>query len=196
MLTPAVRTLVEQAFIHGLHDPAKRPLAADWERFLVRMTDSLVVCENKRCPLGVFVLQPQRPARCPACNTPLRNLPYVPILNFYQPRRGRKGHFTSDRGYVMVGWHGRTLHVWHAEPSQAPGPDVDHSPKATLEFDHRQAKWYLRNADLPDVCLLDSASGHQEVSPGKRVELTHGARLLLGPPDQCRLAYVQMLKLI
>jgi DNA-binding helix-hairpin-helix protein with protein kinase domain len=195
MLTPAVQHLVERAFVHGLHNPAKRPSAADWERFLVRMTDSIVVCQNKKCPLGAFILQPQRPARCPACNTPLKNPPYVPILNFYQPRGGRKGHFQNDRGYALVGWPGRALHVWHASPSQAPGPGVDHNPKATLEFDHRQGKWYLQNADLADVHLLDSVSGHQDVNPGKRVELTDGARLLLGPPDRCRLAYVQMLKL-
>ena len=195
MLTPAVQGLVEKAFIHGLHNSAKRPSGADWERFLVRMTDSIVPCENRKCPLGAFVLQPQRPARCPACNRPLRNPPYVPILSFYKPRGGRKGHFTNDRGYVMIGWHGRTLHAWHVDPGQDPGPGVDHSAKATLEFDHRQAKWYLSNADLPDVRLLDGVSGHQDVSPGKRVELTHDARLLLGPPDQCRLAHVQMLRL-
>jgi len=95
----------------------------------------------------------------------------------------------------MVGWHDRNLHVWHVDAAQAPGPGVDHNPKAMLEFDRRQSKWYLRNADLPDVRMLDGVSGHQDVSPGKRVELTHGARLLLGPPHQCRLAYVQMLKL-
>lgn len=195
MLTPAVQELVENAFILGLHNPARRPSAADWERFLVRMTDSIVPCQNTRCPLGTFVLQPQRLARCPACNTPLRSLPYVPILNFYRPRRGRKGHFQNDRDYTMVGWHGRTLHVWHADAAQAPGPGVDHNPKAMLEFDRRQSKWYLRNADMPDMCLLDGVSGHQDVSPGKRVELTHGARLLLGSPHQCRLVYVQMLKL-
>jgi len=193
MLTPAVQDLVEKAFVHGLHNPDKRPSAADWERFLVRMTDSIIPCENQQCPLGAFVLQPNRPARCPLCNSPLRGLSHLSILNFYQPRRGRKGHFTNDRGYVMVGWPGRTLHVWHADPTQTPGPGVDHRPKATLEF--QQGKWYLKNADLPDVRLLDGGSGHQEVSPGKQVELTDGARLLLGPPDRCRLAYVQMWKL-
>lgn len=194
MLTPAVQDLVEKAFVHGLHDPGKRPSAADWERFLVRMTDSIVACENSKCPLGAFVLQPHLPARCPACNTPLRNPPNVPILNFYQPRRGRKGQFTSDRGYLMVGWHGRTLHVWHAE-CRGPGPDVDPSPKACLEYDHRRGQWYLKNIDLPEVRLLDGVRGHEEVSPGKRVELTEGSQLLLGPPSTCRLVYVQMLKL-
>lgn len=195
MLTPAVQELIEKAFVHGLHSPTKRPSAADWERFLVRMTDAIVACENKRCLLGDFVLQPHKPARCPACNTPLRNPPYIPILNFYQPRGGRKGHFQNDRGYAMVGWPGRTLHIWHASPAQTPGPNVDHNPKARLEFDQRRGKWYLQNADLPDVRLLDGAIGQQEVNPGKRVELVDGARLLLGPPEQCRLAYVEMLKL-
>jgi hypothetical protein len=159
------------------------------------MSDSIVACSNNRCFLDAFVVNPRQPVRCPACNKPLTELPYIPILHFYRPQGGRKGHFQNDQGYLMVGWHGRTLHTWHASPSQFPGPGIDQNPKAVLEFDPRRAKWYLRNVDLPDMRVLDGVSGHQDISPGQQVELADGARLILGPPDQCRLAFVQMLKL-
>ncbi len=194
VFTPAVQDLIEKAFIHGLHNPAKRPAAAYWERELTHMTDSLVPCANKKCPLGAFVLQPHLSARCPICGTKLKNIPYLPVFNFYRPRYGKKGHFQNDRGYVMIGLHGRTFHKWHAEPAQAPGPGVDHSPKAVLEFDNRRSKWYFKNTDMPEVCLLDSIKGHQDVHPGQRIEITDGMRILFGPPNQCRLAYIQMLK--
>lgn len=195
MVTPAVQELVQGAFVEGLHNPDRRPSAANWERFLVRMADSIVECQSKTCPLGAYVLQPQRPVRCPTCKTPLTNPPRLPILSFYKPRRGRKGHFTNDRGYVVVGWPGRALHVWHADPAQVPGPGVDYSLKAAFKYDHRRAKWYLQNAALPNMRLLNGPSGQDEVKLGQQVELTDGARLLLGAPDTSRIAYVQMLKL-
>jgi DNA-binding helix-hairpin-helix protein with protein kinase domain len=194
MVTPALQELILQAFVEGLHNPAKRPQAAQWERFLMRMSDSVVKCDNPKCSLGAFVLLPQRAShRCPACNTPLKGSTTLPILNFYKPRGGRKGEFTNDRGYVLVGWHDRTLHLWHTDAAIEHRPSIDQRPKAVLKYE--KGKWYLLNLDLPEVRLLDSVGGKQDIAPGQRVELVDGARLLLGPPDHCRLAYVQMLKL-
>ncbi len=195
MLTPAVRDLVKQAFVDGLHNPNKRPQAIRWAQALIRMTDSIVPCENKKCPLGSFIIQPHQKgiAQCP-CGQRLKNPAFLPILNFYRPQRGRKGNFQNDQGYVLVGWHSRPLHVWHASPGDF-GPDADQNPKATFEFDHRRSKWYLQNIDLAEARLLDGVKGKQDIHPGKKVELVDGMRLLLGPPDQCRLAYIQMLKL-
>ncbi len=196
MFTPAVQKLIEKAFIHGLHDPSKRPSAEDWERYLLRMTDSIVPCANKQCFLDGFVLQPHQQTRCPVCHAPLRQFPYLPVLHFYKPRGGRKGLFQNDQHYVLVGWPGRVLQIWHADPTQDPSrANVDRQVKATLEFEQRHSKWYFHNIDLADVRLLDRTKGHQDIHPGKQAEVTDGTRLLLGPPNQCRLAYVQMLKL-
>lgn len=111
LLTPAVQRLVERAFVEGLHDPERRPTAAEWERDLVRMADALVPCTNPACPLQAFVLPQSTPAHCPACGTSLDNPPLVPVLHFYRPAAGNRGEFRNDDGYVLVGWPGRTLHV-------------------------------------------------------------------------------------
>ncbi|MBN1875395.1 MAG: hypothetical protein JXA33_14290 [Anaerolineae bacterium] len=193
LLTPAVQKLVERAFVQGLHTPTRRPLAADWERFLLRMWDSVVPCANPDCPLKAYILHPGQKAQCPACHTPLQNPSYLPILHFYRPRHGQAGHFFNDRGYVMVGWPERALYAWHADPVCAPGPGVDVGRKAVLKW-HRNT-WYIENLDLPEARVLSSTGGHQVLRPGgDAAPLSNGARLLLGPPDQCRLAYVEMLR--
>jgi len=195
LLSPAVQKLVERAFVQGLHDPTKRPSAADWERFLLRMQDALVTCENPLCPLGSFVLNIEtRNFVCP-CGKPMTKFSHVPILHFYQPKRGQKGHFQNDQSYIMVGQPDRNLYIWHADSAQAPGPGIDHQPKATLKFNYRGNKWHFKNIDFAEAHLLDPASKSQEISPGAQVELTDGVRLLLGPPDKCRLAYVEMVKI-
>ncbi len=195
MLTPEVQELVRRAFVDGLHDASLRPQAADWERFLIRMGDSVIPCSNPKCPMGVFVFQPHRPARCPVCNTSLHTFTQLPLLNFYRPRGGRQGEYSSDRGYTLVGWPGRPLYLWHAYADKNPGPGVDERPQARLDFDPRESAWYLQNLELPDVRLLDSHEGVREVGPGQRARLNDGARLLLGAAEQSRLAYVQLVKL-
>lgn len=195
MVTEAVQKLIRRAFVEGLHTPMLRPLAAEWERDLSRMLDSLVKCHNPQCPVGEFVLQPyQKSCRC-VCGTPLTKPSYLPILTFYAPWRGRKGQFQPDRGYQMIGQPGRTLHEWHAKPTtQYEDPRVDHRPKAEVLFN--RSKWFLKNLDFAELQIIDmSGNKTQAIRPGQQVELKDGLSLLLGPPDTSRLIYVQMLKL-
>jgi serine/threonine protein kinase len=194
LLTPAVQHLVERAFVDGLHQPAKRPSAAEWERALHRMRDALVYCENKDCPLGTFVLSSSNQPTC-LCGTPITRTPCLPILHFYRPRHGRVGHFQNDRDYFLVGQNKRHLYIWHADPTQSPGPNVDDTPKAILRYNGRWEKWYFKNSALPDVRLLTPNRSDIAIPPGTQTELVDGARLLLGPPDRCRLAYVRMMRM-
>jgi len=116
----------------------------------------------------------------------------MPLLNFYRPRGGMKGHFSNDQGHVLVGQPDLTLHLWHATGGLAGDPSIDGRPKA--EFHFQKQKWYLKNLDLPELSLLGRGRGYQAVPPGQEIELSDGARLLLGPPEHCRMAYVQMIK--
>lgn len=192
LFTPAVQDLIRRAFIDGLHQPEKRPSAAEWEQALERMRDALVPCTNKSCWLDQFVLHTNQPASCPLCGQPLTAVSTVPLLRFYRPRGGMKGHYQSELGYTFVGLPNRTLHMWHATTAQAGDPAIDRLPKA--EFRWHKQKWYLKNLDLPEMRVLAQGCGQIIVRPGQEIEITDGARLLLGPPDQCRLAYVQMIK--
>jgi len=191
VFTPAVQEIVRRAFIDGLHQPERRPTAVEWERALERMRDALVPCANKKCGLDKFVLQANRPI-CPLCSQPVSSVNSMPLLNFYRPRGGMKGHFSNDQGHVLVGQPDLTLHLWHATGGLAGDPSIDGRPKA--EFHFQKQKWYLKNLDLPELSLLGRGRGYQAVPPGQEIELSDGARLLLGPPEHCRMAYVQMIK--
>lgn len=192
MLTPAVQRLVEKAFVEGLHDPEKRPAAAEWERDLVRMADALVPCANPSCPLQAFVLPTSAPAHCPACDTVLDNPPLIPVLHFYRPVAGNRGEFRNDDGYILVGWPARTLHIWHLEADRLPGPGVDASPKARLEYDPATRRWSLVNEAIAGLRILGEAGQHQQVPIGSSCELVSETQLLLGEGDHARLAYVQL----
>lgn len=189
--TPALQEVVRRTFVDGLHHPENRPTAVEWERALERMRDALVPCINQKCYLDKFVFHASRPV-CPACGQPVSGVKSVPLLSFYRPRGGFKGHFSSDLGHTLVGQPNRTLHLWHATGGLAGDPSVDGRPKA--EFHLQKEKWYLKNVDLPDLSLLGCGHGYQTVKPGQEIELSDGVRLLLGPPDHCRMAYVQMVK--
>ena len=195
VFTPAVQRLVERAFVEGLHDPAKRPAAAQWERDLVRMADALVPCANPSCPLQAFVLPASGRAQCPACGTVLDSPNLVPLLHFYCPVAGKRGEFRNDDGYILVGWPGRTLHIWHLEADRLPGPGVDTSPKAHLEYDPATRRWSLVNEAIAGLRILGEAGQHQQVPTGSSCELVNEMQLLLGEGDDARLAYLQLANL-
>ena len=192
VLTPGVQGLVKQAFGKGLHNPKQRPSAANWERFLTRMIDSVVPCDSPQCPVGSYVFLPGQTLACPACGTPTRSVSTLPILHMHSPS-GRNGYFSSDLHYKVVGWPGRDFHIWHAIPGKMPGPGVDLDVKAQIDYDSQRKEWYFVNKDLAEVRMLDS-TGHKEIAPGKRQKITDGVRLLLGPPKDCRMAYVEMIQ--
>jgi DNA-binding helix-hairpin-helix protein with protein kinase domain len=192
LLPPAVAELVRQAFVDGLHNADKRPTAAVWIQSLQRMLDEIVPCNNPKCHRGATVVYPNQRGlpRC-TCNQPINAPPVIPIFYFHRPVSGRVGQFLPDQGYYLVGWPGRTLHDWHAIPND-PGPETDESPKARLDYDANNHKWYLTNLDFPELYLLDKYKGRYDIRQKQRVEIQHDMRLLFGPPRETRLAHIQM----
>lgn len=195
ILTPAVQRLIERAFIDGLHEPEKRPTAAEWERDLVRMADLIVPCSNAKCPLKAFVLPEATSVGCPACDTPLNNPPVLPILHFYRPIMDSKGEFQNDDGYVFVGWPGHVLHVWHTDATKAPGPGVDTTAMARLAFDAAGGRWKLTNEAIDGLRILREDGKHRLVAVESACELVDGMQLLLGRGDTARLALVRLKRL-
>ena len=196
LLTPGVAGLVKEAFVTGLHNPSKRPTASKWTQALRRMRDSLVPCNNPKCPQGAFVFHPHQhtAVTCPGCSQPLHSPKTLPILNFYNPVSGRSGQYQNSEGYYLVGWPDRGLFAWHGQRSD-PGLENNGQESARLQYENKNGEhWFLQNLDFPEMRLIDSNQGVQEVHPGQRVEIRHENCLLFGSPNQSRMAYIQMKK--
>jgi DNA-binding helix-hairpin-helix protein with protein kinase domain len=199
ILGPALQRLAHRAFVEGLHEPMRRPGAAEWEQALVRTADRVVPCLNPSCEMKTFVFLESDGYNCPWCGGGARNavarsrgvaLPSseVPLIRMYRPVPGRAGQF-QDEGYVVVAWQGRTLHLWHGEPTKTPGPGVDSKPLAQFAFD--RGRWVLTNNGFNELQSQADGGARTHLPTGQSVEVRNGMRFIFGPLDHCRLGLVQ-----
>ena len=65
---PYLKDLFDRAFIDGLHDPMKRPSAAEWEEALMKTIDLMQPCQNPNCEAGWFVFDNSAKPKCPFCS--------------------------------------------------------------------------------------------------------------------------------
>jgi DNA-binding helix-hairpin-helix protein with protein kinase domain len=199
-LGPALERLAHRAFVEGLHEPMRRPSAAEWEQALVRTADRLVPCPNQSCDMRTFVFLESNGYNCPWCGQGMRHamahrqrppvsFPKVPLVRLYRPVPGRGGQF-QDEGYVVVAWQGRTLHVWHREPTKTPGPGVESRPLGQIIFE--RGRWVLANSGFAELQQSQADGGARTPVPsGQSVELRDGMRVMFGALDHCRLGLVQ-----
>jgi DNA-binding helix-hairpin-helix protein with protein kinase domain len=199
ILGPLLQKLAHRAFVDGLHEPMQRPIAAEWEQGLVRAVDRTIPCINPACEMKTFIFLESDGLNCPWCGEGIKSaksrgrllaLPFkeVPVLRMYRPVPGRAGQF-QDEGYPIVGWHGRTLHLWHGDPTKMPGPGIDATPLAHFVFE--KGRWMLLNAGFPDLQSQAGSEGRNRVTPGQSVEVHEGLRLFFGSLDQWRLGLIQ-----
>ncbi|HEY7036323.1 MAG TPA: hypothetical protein VH482_33655 [Thermomicrobiales bacterium] len=189
LLGPRMKHLFTQAFIAGLHNPALRPAASEWEQALLRMYDQLVPCPNPACEFGWFVFREESPA-CPWCGTPLRRPATLPLLYLY--RKVGKA-WSRDGQYLIAGYHEKTLHLWHATTGLSPGPSVDTTPVADFYLDGD--RWLFVNRRLDGLRLVNGAGGPQPIPLNSPLELADDQQLLLGDPDHSRLAVIRLQRL-
>ncbi len=198
ILGPEMQELCTRAFVDGLHAPRKRPLAAEWERALVRMYDQTVPCSNPACEARSFVLPESGAVTCPWCKVEVRGPARIPILYFYRLRQdGRhdsRGTYTLD--FRFVGWHTRKLNLWHIEPYRMPGPNIDATPVGEIiwEPDSRQSRWWLVNRTIDRVIDITDDQ-HPVVSTASRIELRDGQRLKIGDGNHSRVIEIRLHRL-
>lgn len=182
-LTPRLQELTEQALIHGLHDPSKRPQAVAWEQALAEAYDLLVVCTN--CRQSFFYpyrLQPAPRRQCPFCGATARS-PYPVVLELMEARS--KGSFVPVRTVVL--YHSLPLFADIAEPGRLPpftrrgAPIIGQVAWDAREGMHRM----MNNSDIPWLVIT---GGSGMVRRGESVALRKG--LLLSFGDGKRLAKV------
>ena len=182
---PLVAELFRRAFVEGLHDPAKRPTAEEWERALVLTADMLIPCHASSCEAGLYVFDNSTHPRCPLCGT--HHDKVVPILNLYSSRG--KGSFRPD-GHRLTVFNGFSLYPWHVNRFVVPNERLDPAARKRVGYVvWHGGNWVLVNETLDS---MHDVNAGKEVPRGGFVSLTEGARILLSKEDGGRLAQVQL----
>lgn len=183
---PYLKTLFDQAFITGLHQPHLRPTADNWEEAIVKTMDLLQPCLNRQCVNGWYVFDNSTRPVCPYCATPFRGT--LPILDFYSRREGQ--NFRPDQHRLMV-YKDQYLYRWHVDRTIFPNERLtaeDRKPVGYFTF-HKE-KWVFVNQALPG---LKDLTNERQVPINSLIELKPDMKLLLSPEKNGRLAYVSMI---
>lgn len=185
VLGPYLKPLFQTSFVHGLHDPSKRPGADEYETALVKTADLVLNCANASCAQKYFVYDNSRKPACPFCKTPYGKS--VPVFDLYQNRGG--GKFTSDN-HRLVGYHNQHLFKWHMNAGVWPNERLDANDRKPVGYiSWHNNKWMLVNQNMP--ALKDAKAG-KLIPVGQGIELTNGLQLLLDDQVGGRLVNVQI----
>ena len=165
-LGPHLEKLFLQAFVDGMHDPDKRPAAADWEKALVKTWDLLQPCGNPNCRGRWFVLHDLRNPVCPHCGTRLDGADVIHV-RLKKPMLGRKGQW-KHMGEINL-YDRMPLFKWHFLANTYPDEKMrDRTMQAYIS--HQGGEWYLVNN-----CLKGMLSpGGNLVPVGQAVWLRDG----------------------
>ncbi|MCA1855591.1 kinase [Massilia oculi] len=182
---PYLGRLFADAFVDGLHAPALRPSADDWETALVKTVDLLQPCPNPACEQKWYVFDNRSRPRCPFCGTCYAGR--LPVLNLYSSQN--EGSFRPDGHRLMV-YSGQSLFPWHANRLLVPNEKLEPPQRKRVGYFvlHEDA-WYLVNEGMPELMVLPSRT---PVAPGERIPLEDGGQFLMSRAPGGRLAVVQM----
>ncbi|MBT3207624.1 MAG: hypothetical protein HN704_17895 [Bacteroidetes bacterium] len=172
---------IESAFIAGLHNPYKRPLASDWERSLWKSLDLLHPCSNTTCLWRWFVCEDGPKSTCPWCGSHPPDS--VPELHFFNQKN------LPDRNTgKLVCWHGRYLHTWHVEENIMPLPFEDKQSVAEIIYDQTIKQWILKNHSIRGLSILSPSK--KDIPKGGKELLLNGVILRLGDLSTSRIAKI------
>lgn len=182
---PYLKKLFDRAFIDGLHNPAARPSAAEWEDALVKTADLVQPCQNPKCEGHWYVFDNTTKPKCPFCGTEYKG--QLPILNFYYaPSHGK---YISENYRLMV-YDKQTLYKWHSNNLLSPNEKTSAEDKKPVgDFHFFQNQWILINRRLPDMY---DAINKKPIGIGEYVPLTEGRQILLDKSQGGRLIVVQL----
>jgi hypothetical protein len=182
---PHLTPLFKRAFVDSLHQPEKRPTAADWEMALVKTIDLLIPCQNPSCAQKWYVFDSTSKPICPFCGTPFKGK--LPILNLYSSRTAES--YRPDNHRLMV-YTNQSLYLWHIDRNIFPNQKLSPEQKKRVGyFIFHNDIWWLVNENIPDLFDVDKKT---EISKGNKIELKDGLKLLLSRESGGRLAIVQM----
>ena len=184
---PYLAELVKKAFEDGLHDPARRPTADDWETALVKTSDLVQQCVNPACSQKWFPFDNSTRPICPFCKTPFSGV--LPILNLYY-KQGAS--FKPDNHRVMV-YNGVRLYSWHVNRRIFPNEKLTQEQKKPVAyFQFHEGHWYLVNQT--SQTMKDITDNKKLIARNAAVRLTDGRQILLSEEDGGRLIQVQLVQ--
>lgn len=184
---PYLSALIERAFIDGLHHPANRPAADEWERALIKTVDLLQPCTNEDCSQKWYVFDNKTSPTCPFCKTPHKGK--LPILNLYSCFHP-EGSYQSEQHRLMV-YKNQSLFSWHTNRDVIPNEKLSAEQKRRVGyFIFHGNEWLLVNEGLPD---LYDVTNKTHIPVGDGVTMTDGMQLLTSRKQDGRLFIVQMI---
>lgn len=171
--------LFRRAFIDGLHNPAMRPEARQWEVALNRTFDML----HPALLRGEWTVVDSTPGK-PTCHHTARPLTSpVPYLQFLRMVGGKPR--PEDFGLVL--YDGVRLYSWHTTIHAEPN---EHGARTELGYvTYHQNRWLLSNTSGHAM----SVDGSGPIPHNSAVELYHDLVLRLGPTAHHRMAKVAFL---
>jgi len=180
---PYLTELFDQAFIHGLHDPMKRPPAEMWEQALIKTNDLKLRCSNEKCDQGWFIFNNTQITNCPFCETHYKQS--IPVLDlFYQ----FKPNVWKPENQRLVVCHNTTIHKWHANKNIVRNEKLTTKDKKRIGyFAFHNNEWLLVNEGMYS---LKDLTNDVEIKIGQTVKILKGNKLLLSNEDGGRIATI------
>jgi hypothetical protein len=178
-------SLFRRLFIEGLHEPSRRPTAADWETALYQTSN--MIHPSPDTPAGQpewFVLTPPEsgcispPLRCPFTGKLVRHS--VPFARFKVPRRnGPPGDYVYDKQSLTI-WPGLRLMKWHLLGT-LPDASSDRTPQGYFRV--YKDRWIFVNQSGASMRIADG----RNLPPDQAVELKPGLQLLVSTDPAARM---------
>jgi serine/threonine protein kinase len=165
-LGPILSNLFLRAFSDGLHSPALRPSAMEWERGLSRTWDLLHKCNNKHCTRGWFVFYDPERLECPYCGMKIREDETVRLW-IYAEVRGHTGQWRKNFEIDIT--DNTPLFSWHTKRDVFPDEKADRTLSAYIV--KNRGEWYLINSHIEGLI----SPGGKTVSSGNALKLFDGA---------------------
>lgn len=168
-LTP----LFKKAFEDGLHNPAERPLASEWESALVKTMDLMVECTNPKCEQKWFVFN--KKGICPFCGTKLADK--WPVVSFYK-KDEKMNEFVFDN-QQLIPFHGKKIYSWHCDTEISLNEKLDAADlKVKGYFYLHNGEWYLVNKQTKGIRILN---GTEIIIPDKQYfKINSSLKLIMG----------------
>jgi serine/threonine protein kinase len=182
---PYLKTLFDQTFIDGLHQPNNRPPAEMWEQALLKTTDLMQPCSNPKCDQKWYVFDNTTTPCCPFCGT--QHQGSLPVLDLYY--QFKPAVWKPENHRLMV-YHNQYLFQWHVNRNIARNERLTDLQKIPVGyFTFYQDKWVLVNQTLTG---LKDLTENKDIKIGGMVELTNGKQLLLSNEDGGRVVLITM----
>jgi serine/threonine protein kinase len=182
---PYLKALFDHVFIDGLHEPAKRPTANQWEDALLKTTDLMQPCSNPQCDQKWFVFDNTDKPRCPFCGSPHKGT--LPVLDLYY--QFKPAVWKPENHRLMV-YNNQYMFQWHVNRNIVRNEKVTAEQKIPVGyFTFHNNVWVFVNQKLS---TLKDLTEDKEIPIGEMLTITDGKKLLLSKEDGGRIMVVTM----